>query len=505
MKTYKNLAALLVAGLAFIPACAQEGDGDNSGSGNECTGAKCDTPSGEQDQQCLDRQSEVLSSSNAAFTVDAIRWSCADVEGVNAKNRDDRGQEYCEYFALFQPPPAEEGAEERPEAVDLGRPLDRNGNVSNLTICVDEDGDGEDDDGRGSDECRVMINEDQLIYLEDHPSEVVGQCVFTSWHADIDVPVKNCLAEDGSEDCSLDAAIYNFPLTIENFRMKISFNSNRAAADLVERCYQPGVAQDQAPEDWKNAEDPLTEPFFRGCMEVQNHFGTGWRRSDPSVCAVANRLRECECTVPGVTTAKQLGDAIVPLQPSAEEVARGDAEVTLRGFRLASWTSPTELSPGCRYANTGEETQALVLCDLTANDVFATLNDPKEACRATYGANVVVHVPIPAAAITCNPDGSKPEHAGCGDKSWVIGDEGIATEPDPDAEEPKEPPPVEPEPEAAGNCCEEGTEGRTGCENSAIESCVCAADSFCCNNAWDAQCRDQVTALNCGDCPSTRG
>ncbi|MBL4689519.1 MAG: hypothetical protein JKY37_33330, partial [Nannocystaceae bacterium] len=422
MKILKNLelAAIVGAGLLLTSACGSD-DSDNGGSGGgECVGAKCDTPSGPQDEQCADRQSEVLGSSNAAFTRDAIRWACADVEGVNAVGGDSRGQEYCEYFAIFQPPPLVEGGDERPDAVDLGSPLNASGAVSNLTICVDEDGDNVDDDGRGSDECRVLLNEDQFIYLEENGTDIVGQCVFTSWHADIDVPVKNCQGADGGESCGDNAAIYNFPFTIENFRMKISFNSNRAAADLVERCYDPGVPQDQAPEDWSDAEDPLTEPFFRGCMEVQAHFGTGWRRSDPSVCAVANRLRECDCSAPGVTNAKQLGDAVVPPQPNA------NGEIDLRGFPLGGWEASNALPPGCRYADTGEDTQALVLCDLTANDIFASLNDPKEVCRATYGNQVVVHVPLPADAITCNPDPNKPESAGCGETPWMIGNEGAA-------------------------------------------------------------------------------
>ena len=236
MNIFKNLntASLLVAGLFLAPGCASDDGDNNDGPGDECTGAKCDTPSGEQDEQCKDRQSEVLASTNQAFTMNAIRWACADVEGVTAANRDDRGQEYCEYFALFQPPPADEedpDAEEapaRPDAVDLGRPLNRDGDVSNLTVCVDLDGDGADDDGRGADVCRTTLNEVQFEYLQDNPTEVLGQCVFTSWHSDISTPVVNCQGEGGKEECGENARIYNFPFTVENFRMKISSTSRIA-------------------------------------------------------------------------------------------------------------------------------------------------------------------------------------------------------------------------------------------------------------------------------------
>src|SRR5690606_8282322 len=161
-----------------------------------------------------------------------------------------------------------------------------------------------------------------------------------------------------------------FPFTAENFRMKVTFNSNRAAADLVQRCFDPND-NDQEPEDWSNLDDPLTEPFFRGCMEVQQHFGTGWRRSDPSVCAVSNRLRECGCSAPGITTGTQLGDALLPPQPGDGQ----PGEVAFRGFPLGTWGDMKGLPPGCRYGNLGDDSRTLVLCDLTAADVNANLND----------------------------------------------------------------------------------------------------------------------------------
>ncbi len=40
-----------------------------------------------------------------------------------------------------------------------------------------------------------------------------------------------------------------------------------------------------------------------------------------------------------------------------------------------------------------------------------------------------------------------------------------------------------------------------GCDDSSIESCVCAVDSFCCTDEWDAQCVDEVESLGCGTCP----
>ena len=509
MNTIKAVKlALALAGLGLsLSACATEGD-DMTGDESECVGAKCDDPSTRdpelQRQQCLDRQSEVLDSSNNAFTMDAIRWSCADVEGVNTVGRDSRGQEYCEYFALFQPPPAvsaedlEEGEElVRPDAVDLGRPFP-SGDVTDLTVCVDEDGDGQDDDGR-SGECRTTLNEEQLFNLEDHPDEDVGACVFTSWHSDNDFPIINCQDGAGGEKCPEEAQIFGFPFTIENFMMKSSINSNGAAQDLVARCFAEPTDDvlpnryehmDVIPDDWSDESNPETEPFFRGCMESQGLFATGWRRSDPAVCAVANRLRECGCGVPGVTNSLELGAAVVPTQPR-------DGSSDLRGFKLGTWDDAKGLPPGCRYADTGETSQFLVFCDLTAADVLGSLNDPKETCRATYGANVVVHVPIPAAAISCEPSGEG-EGAGCGAAPWVIGNEGTTEEP----EEPEEPE------DLLGNCCVDGRGeledggNRTGCENSTVQDAVCAADGWCCSNAWDDICVGQVKSIAGRDCPS---
>jgi hypothetical protein len=466
---------------ALFGACGGDSDGEADGGSTECLSAKCDTPGGPADKQCEARQAEVLNSSQRGFTPDAIRWACADVEGVNAAQRDDRGQEYCEYFALFQPPAI---GDTRPDAVDLGRPTGSGGGVTDLAVCAE---------GDTSDACRVKLTEDQMFWLEDNPTEVVGACVFTSWHAD----VKDDIC-DG--ECGPEQQIFGFPFTAENFRMKVSFNSNRAAADLVQRCYDPGP-NDKLPENWSNLDDPLTEPFFRGCMEVQDHFGTGWRRSDPSVCAVANRLRECGCAAPGVTNGTELGDVVLPPQP-------GDGQsgvVDFRGFPLGTWSGPKELPPGCRYGNYGDDSQTLVLCDLSAADVFSSLNDPKEACRAAYGNNVVVHVPLPAAAITCNPP-EGPLGAGCGEVPWNLGQEGQTSPSGGDADgggstggDPMTDSGAATDSGgAAGNNCGEAR-AEPGCDDSCVQECVCGKDSFCCDTEWDDTCAGEVASFGCDD------
>lgn len=385
--------SVLVA-LPLVPACDEGGDEvDDSQACAE--GEKCDTPGGTQQEQCLARQSEVLDSSQRGFTPEAIRWACGDVEGVNTNNQDDRGQEYCEYYSIVQVPGAS-------EAVDLARPKsETSGDVTEGAICVEGDASGTN--------CRTTITQDQLAQLEDDPAAVIGACVFTSWHADVPGPRASC----PKGKCGDDAKLFGFPQDEEFFRMKVSFNSNGAAADLVQKCLD-GKAP--APKKWSNLQDPLTEPFFRGCMEVQGIFGTGWRRSDPSVCAVINRLDECGCSVPGVKR-EDLPTAIIPPQPAA------DGTVSLWGFRLGTWDNPEGLPAGCKYLNTGDESHTLVSCDLTASDVLANLNDPKEFCRRTYGPNLVVHVPLPKAAITCKPNTKTSAGKTCGKTPWNIGKE----------------------------------------------------------------------------------
>ncbi|NUN12242.1 MAG: CHRD domain-containing protein [Myxococcales bacterium] len=51
-----------------------------------------------------------------------------------------------------------------------------------------------------------------------------------------------------------------------------------------------------------------------------------------------------------------------------------------------------------------------------------------------------------------------------------------------------------------GDCCDAGT--NLGCSDSAVETCVCNLDPFCCEQAWDSICVSEAQTL-CGlDCPA---
>ncbi len=441
---------------------------------------------------CLDRQGEVVGSggeqaSMRGFVPDALRWAAADVgpstradhQGVNTVGNDERGQEYVEYYAVISPKLVSEELGAAPIA--LGQ-LEAGGRSTTDNA----------------------LPEDVARALEDAEdgSTTVGACVFHSWHADIKKALPACkknkcleAAPTAGTDSNFPFSEYAVPLKLDptNFRMKVSFNSNRAAADLVEQCFRgTNTNGDPIIPEFK-ANGNTEEPFFRGCMGAANLFGTEWRRSDPSVCTAANRLRECGCSIPGVTdglslgkAAKAVGDAVVPPEGKTG---------SYRGFLLGTWSDsdPKELSStplkerlsapaGCRYVNIGEDSKTVMACRLTVDDFLEDVDDPKETCREKYGMDVVVHVPIPGGALACSPDESD-ANASCGEMPWNIGFEGEAKEEEP----PKK------------HNCFNARKGK-GCTDDTIQACVCEkaengfGDEGCCSGSWDKKCVSEAEA-----------
>ena len=347
-------ALALVVAMVTGGACAAE---ETGGDDVDCTGSKCDKPDEGGSETCELRQADALDGAQKAYTREAIRWACSDVEGVNTNGQDDRGQEYCEYFAIVEPPTGE------PVRV-----------------------------GRGDDPLGVDLTDDQLAALEDEPTAVVGQCVFTSWHQDAPGPLPAC---DGGT-CP---EVLGFPLDEENARMLVSFNSASAARLLIGDCLAAGPAGDP-----DKTSDPLHSDYYRGCMlcsDLQDdELCFSWRRSDPTICAAMMRMSECGCGVKGAGSAEEAAEAMIPVQPTS-------SGVSLRGFPLGTWSGAHELPAGCSYAETGDDSQTIVTCNLTASDLIGSANDPKGRCREKYGDNVVVHVPIDPDAIECGqaPDG----------------------------------------------------------------------------------------------------
>ncbi len=55
-----------------------------------------------------------------------------------------------------------------------------------------------------------------------------------------------------------------------------------------------------------------------------------------------------------------------------------------------------------------------------------------------------------------------------------------------------------PPPPGGGDCC--SNNGTPGCDDAAVEGCVCMQDAYCCDTAWDQVCVDQVDSFGCGSC-----
>ena len=51
---------------------------------------------------------------------------------------------------------------------------------------------------------------------------------------------------------------------------------------------------------------------------------------------------------------------------------------------------------------------------------------------------------------------------------------------------------------AINNCCD--FNHGSGCNDPAVQACVCAADAYCCDTQWDRLCTTQVESLGCGTC-----
>jgi len=355
--------ALALPALRFLLAAALAGcAAQEAGDDDTCTGEKCDIPDGPDADLCALRRADAFNDNQLAFTEKFLRWSCNDVDGVTES---DRGQEYCEYFAIAQLPPVNDG-EEPPAPAVVGRNLGA-------------------DYSSGTTEPSIDLSFAQITALEDDPTAVVAECVFTSWNSDIPGPLPSCSESDCPE-------VMGVRVEEENFRMKFDVNSTEAAQLLVEDC---SVADASGTDD----------DFTRGCMLNADINDTAFRKSDTTVCAATIRLSECACTATGSTSL-------------AKMVSPPDR----RGFPLGTWSNPRGLPAGCRFVEIGDDSQTVVTCDLTASDVLDYALDLKGRCQTKYADNVVVHVPMPPAdAVACSPDSSASPYAdSCPALPWLL-------------------------------------------------------------------------------------
>jgi hypothetical protein len=368
------LATLLLSG------CRDDDDGGGDDATVGCIGAKCDDPGdatgstgGETDGETTDdgddqsveavceaRRTDAFNPNRMGFTQDALRWSCADVPG---RPPAERGQEYCEYFAIVQVP-------YEPEPRVLGMLLGPDFSDGHTPVSLE-------------------LGTDQIEALEASPDAVVGACVFTSWNADID----GAFEPDDRE-------LFGVPLDHEVFRMKHDPNTNDAAQALIEDCLEFIPPHG----DFSDPDDPLHDPFLRACHLVAELEGTQDRKSDTIICGGTVRLAECGCSVDG-----------------GGELPAGLAPADVLGFPLGGWDGLDVLPPGCRFEELVAESHNVVVCDLTAAQVVQNAAEVKAFCQEVFADDIVVHVPVPASAVECDPDpDSDPYAVGCSATPWVL-------------------------------------------------------------------------------------
>jgi hypothetical protein len=364
--------AKLAIAVLFAAGCTSEGPPPI----DDCaTTGKCDLPDDPAEVSCSKRRADAYNENRTAFNDGFLRWSCADVQGVTL---DDRGQEYCEYFAIAQLPA--DGTNPAPEPLVLGRNL------------------GE-DSTFGTTPGNVELTASQITALEADESAVVGQCVFTTWNSDQPGPVAACDSPGGCPD------VMGVVVDERNFRMTFSVNSTDAAQLLVEDC-----AVLPTPGDDKNPRDLRHDDFMRGCLWNADLNETEYRKSDTTICSAMTRVAECGCSVSGDVPLYEL---VSPWE--------------VRGFQLGGWNGfvsgsekDSQLPANCRYVDIGENGQTIVSCDLTASDLLYGAADVRAACVDKYADNIVVHVPIPG-GVTCDPSTSESPYAGsCSATPWVL-------------------------------------------------------------------------------------
>ncbi len=396
----KNTITALLSML--VAACSA-----STPTGTECTNGHCDVPSGTVKEQCTNSRVNAMDERRPHFTAKGVRWSCRDVNGVTADSdtSDDRGQEYCEYFSMLHTNgiPAVITNSEGPVFCDASTPCSQGVCDESIFSCVtsttvdtskpaDILGKNLDSQAPTVTPLDPVLSAGQLEWLAQNPTQKVGDCVFTSWHEDIARPVASTEKIGGY---SLTAMTPNSSEPL--FRMEGSVNSNNAAQTLLQDCLTPGAASTK-------------DGFMRACMMCGTKECVPFRKSDPSVCTMAMRIAECGCSInvkSGTSTRK------LNLTKKADLAIAKDLFVpnARRGFTLGTWDGIDKLPTGCRYVRTGDSQnikvggvpftdanadQTVVVCDLNANHITtATAKDPKEACRQTYGDEIVVHVRAP--------------------------------------------------------------------------------------------------------------
>jgi hypothetical protein len=312
---------------------------------------------------CNARKIEAFNPNRMSFQPNFLRWSCLDTDG---RLPTERRQEYCEYFAIVEVPD-DDGKPGAPHV--LGRNLGA------------ENTDGQTPFG-------LDLTTEEIAALDADPDAIVGQCVFTSWNADVEANLP-------------EREIQGEPLSAEVFQMKIDPNTRDAAACLVSECM--GLLPPQ--EEVAPYGITLDDDFTRGCFLNSFINETHDRKSDSMICSAAMRLAECGC---GLTIDAEVDEVL--------------AQSDTLGFRLGSWDDASEAKAPCEHVSLGEgDNHNLVVCPITAAQLANNHAEVKAFCQETYADEVVVHVDITPQAVLCTPEPAADDYAAsCSAEPWVI-------------------------------------------------------------------------------------
>jgi hypothetical protein len=337
-------------------------EGSSSG-GGESTGYVEPWNPADVAPECEERKREAFNPNRGSFQRDFLRWSCADIDG---RHPTERGQEYCEYFAIVQLPDAQ-------------------GELGDAHVLGLNKGEDLED---GQTPFGLTLDETDIAHLDADPYAVVGQCVFTSWNGDVDA------------DHLPEREIQGVPLEADVFRMKYFANTVSAAQCLIEECLEFLPPHEEAASEGITLDDDFT----RGCFLNSFRNETQDRKSDSTICSSAMRLAECGC---GLTTGGEFAEALSP------------ADVL--GFRLGSWENDDATFGPCEFVDLGDGQHNLVTCPLTAHEVLNNAAELKAYCQDTYADEIVVHVDVAAQAVLCTPDPEEEPYAvSCSDTPWVV-------------------------------------------------------------------------------------
>lgn len=293
-----------------------------------------------------------------------VRWQCGDRPGVDGA--DDRGQEYCEYFAMSNG-----------KRVDLLADADPGAPLSCFFTSVYMD-------------VAPGMARDEYLAAELAKPENMG--------VDVDPKLVRMKGQFNSRGAAT-------TLVVDAMDVKTAQNDQRQAACFLASIDPANKGNAEALKDacrgvkltvrsaWEKAQKLGAKVPSAGdanyemykdtvaCMSVGRleHGGVDWRMSDPHIAQVVVRANdECGCTYSALPD-------------------------ELEGFLQGSWSSPDTLPAGCRRVQVdGQPYQHMTICDVSEaerSDLETSLDyseNLQSYCNERFGKDIVLTAPLRA-------------------------------------------------------------------------------------------------------------